>query len=530
MQKYSIRVLFALVSGVAFATISSLMASAGVTVSSPTQNATVTSPVHYVATGKSSCSKGVAAMGIYSAPNVLAYKVNGSKLDTNLVLSPGSYKTVVEQWDYCGDAATVPINITVTNQSDVQVSSPSNNSTVSTPVHFVATASTSCSKGTAAMGIYSAPGVLAYKVDGASLDTSLSLAPGTYNTTVQSWDFCGGAGKEPITITVKQSGSGVYVTTPTNNSTVTSPVQFVATATTTCSKGVAAMGIYTAPGVLSYTVNGASLNTALSLSPGDYNTTVQSWDKCGGSAKAPINLNVVSGEGGVASDLQKDKNWIGYILLPPVYDICDWCKATGPEVTWSTQQGISSPSLSGSSMKFNIGGDTVYSDVLWTNHIIGDGSPILDGDRKILPSIHNFVYDVYFYGTHLELSEALEFDLALYVNGGSYLFGTECRITAGTGNNWAIWDNPTMHWLDTGIACFPKSNDWNHLTLQVQRTTDGHLLYQSITLNGEVHNLNKVLNPGSSNWYGAVVNFQMDGNHAQQPYSVWLDKLNVTYW
>ena len=151
------------------------MAFAGVTVSSPTQNATVTSPVHYVATGKTSCSKGVAAMGIYSAPDVLAYKVNGSKLDTDLVLSPGSYKTVVEQWDNCGGAATVPINITVTNQSDVQVSSPSNNSTVGTPVHFAATASTSCSKGTAAMGIYSSPGVLAYKVDGASLDTNLSL-------------------------------------------------------------------------------------------------------------------------------------------------------------------------------------------------------------------------------------------------------------------------------------------------------------------------------------------------------------------
>ena len=339
MQNYGIRPLSGVFTAILISAFFSSVALAGVTVSSPTQNATVSFSVHYVATGKTSCSKGVAAMGIYSAPNVLAYKVNGSKLDTNLVVSPGSYKTVVEQWDYCGGAATVPINITVTNQSDVQVSSPSNNSTVSAPVHFAATASTSCSKGTAAMGIYSAPGVLAYKVDGASLDTNLNLAPGTYNTTVQSWDFCGGAGKEPITITVKQSGSGVYVTTPTNNATVTSPVQFIATATTTCSKGVASMGIYTAPGVLSYTVNGASLNTALSLSPGDYNTTVQSWDKCGGSAKAPINLNVVSGNGGVASDLQKSKNWIGYILLPPVYDICDWCKATGPEVTWSTLAG-----------------------------------------------------------------------------------------------------------------------------------------------------------------------------------------------
>ena len=138
------------------------------------------------------------------------------------------------------------------------------------------------------------------------------------------------------------------------------------------------------------------------------------------------------------------------------------------------------------------------------------------------------MYDVSFYGTHLELSEALEFDIPLFVDGGSYLFGTECRIMAGY--NWAIWDNPSASWQDTGIHCNPQSNVWNHLTIQVQRTSDNRLLYQSITLNGEVHNLNKYGNTSPSNWYGVLVNFQMDGNYAQQPYSVWLDNVSLTYW
>jgi len=56
--------------------------------------------------------------------------------------------------------------------------------------------------------------------------------------------------------------AGVTVSAPANGATVQGPVQFVASATTsTCSKGVASMGIYTAPGVLAYVVNGASLNT-----------------------------------------------------------------------------------------------------------------------------------------------------------------------------------------------------------------------------------------------------------------------------
>ena len=66
--------------------------------------------------------------------------------------------------------------------------------------------------------------------------------------------------------------AGVSVVAPLNNSNVASSVQYAASATTTCAKGVSAMGIYTAPNVLAYTVNGSTLNTELTLSPGTYNT------------------------------------------------------------------------------------------------------------------------------------------------------------------------------------------------------------------------------------------------------------------
>jgi phospholipase C len=114
---------------------------AGVAVNSPSAGATVQSPVHYVASATSSCAQGVASMGIYTAPNVLAYTSNGASLNTSLNLSPGVYNTVVEEWDFCGGAATVPVTITVSNQSQVQVATPANNSQVGSPVNFVATAS-----------------------------------------------------------------------------------------------------------------------------------------------------------------------------------------------------------------------------------------------------------------------------------------------------------------------------------------------------------------------------------------------------
>lgn len=416
----------------------------------------------------------------------------------------------------------------------VKVISPGNGATVQSPVHFVATATTGCSKGVSAMGIYTAPSQLASVVNGASLDTNLALSPGTYKTVVQEWDNCGGAATMPITITVTSGGqSGVYVTSPADNGTVTSPVNFVATATTACAKGVAAMGIYTAPYVLAYSVNGASLNANLTLSPGSYHTVVVEWDNCGGAATAPVTITVSDsgGGGGTFPNLHSGGGWTGYALLPPLYEICNYCKPTGPETTWSMTQNITSPSLSGSSTRLDIGGSQVYSDVLWNNHLIGDFSSqgMPDTNHTLVPTLHNFTYDVYFYGDNLELSQALEFDLNQFFDGQGFIWGHECRIAGG--HEWDIWDNVNQKWSPTGVACKPVSKSWNHLVIQVQRTTNNQLLFQSITLNGVTSTLNRSFSPGPApGWYGVTVNYQQDGNHAQQPYSIWLDKLNFSYW
>lgn len=507
---------------------------AGVTVTAPANNSEVASTVQYVAVASTPCARGVSAMGIYTAPNVLAYTVNGAALNTELTLSPGTYQTVVQEWDNCGGVSKTNVTIVVRgNAPEVQVTAPANNATVATQVQYVATASTGCANGVAAMGIYTAPGVLAYTARGASLNTVLTLNPGTYSTVVQEWDNCGGSAKTPITITVAgpQSGGSVQVAAPANNATVSPTVQFVASATTTCKAGVAAMGIYTAPGVLAYKVNGSKLNTLLTLAAGTYHTVVQEWDNCGGAATAPIALTV--GSGGVSgqfANLHQRSGWTGYALLPPLYNICSGCNPGGPQTTWAMTQGVTSPALSGNSARMDVGGQTVYSDVLWNNHLIGDFSSqgMPDTNRSIIPAVHNFTYDVYFYVTDASLSQALEFDINQFVNGQSFIWGHECRIAGG--NEWDIWDNPGQKWHPTGIPCNPARNSWNHLVLQVQRTSDNHLLFKSITLNGQTSTLNYYETPTPTNWYGVTINYQQDGNYRQQPYSVWLDRLTFTYW
>ena len=419
----------------------------------------------------------------------------------------------------------------------VTVTSPANNTTVQAPVHYTASASSSCSKGISAMGIYTAPFVLSYVVNGSSINTNLNLSPGTYKTVVEAWDNCGGAVKTPITITVAGSTqTGVFVTKPTTGSTASSPVNYVATATTACQKGVAAMGIYTAPFNLAHVSPGASLNTNLSLSPGTYNTVVQEWDNCGGSATKAVPLTVGSSGGGGTSggntfaNLQNGGGWTGYGLLPPSYSICSACSPNGPQVSWSMTKGLSSPSLSGKTSRMAIGGTKPFSDVLWNNHLIGDFSAqgLPDRNHTLVPTLTTFTYDVYFYGSNLETSQALEFDINQFFNNMGFIWGHECRIAGG--HQWDTWDNVKQHWVPTGVACNPKDNTWNHLVIQVQRTSSNQLVFKSIALNGVTNTLNIVRPHGSApGWYGVTVNYQQDGNANQNGYTVYLDKLNFTY-
>ncbi len=514
---------------------SGTVAFAGVTVSAPANGSQVATTVQFVASASSNCPAGISAIGIYSAPGVLAYSTPGSNLNTELSLAPGDYQTVVQEWDNCGgtSANTVVIHVSA-GASEVQVIAPQNNTNTETQVQYVASASTGCAKGVAAMGVYTSPGVLAYQTKGSSLNASLTLNPGTYHTVVQEWDGCGGSAYTPVTVQVKgpNSGGQVSVSAPQTNSTVSQTVQYVASATTSCSGGVAAMGIYTAAGVLAYKTPGNQLNTLLTLSPGTYQTVVEEWDKCGGASVAPVTITVGGGAtSGTFTNLHQEAGWNGYALLPPLYNICSNCSPKGPQAIWSMTQGISSPSVSGNSSRMDIGnGQTVYSDILWNNHLIGDFSTqgLPDTGHKIVPNLHNFTYDVYFYANDLSVSQALEFDINQFVGGNSFIWGHECRVAGG--NEWDIWDNPGQKWHPTGVACNPLPNAWNHLVLQAERTSDNHVLFKSITLNGVTAVLNYEEDPTPTTWYGVTINYQQDGNYEQAPYSIWLDKVNFSNW
>jgi 6-phosphogluconolactonase (cycloisomerase 2 family) len=87
----------------------------------------------------------------------------------------------------------------------VTITSPGSGASVGSPVNYVASASSpSCSKGISALRIYTATGVNAYTINSNRLNTNINLPVGSYNTTVQAWDNCGGVGKATVNITVSK--------------------------------------------------------------------------------------------------------------------------------------------------------------------------------------------------------------------------------------------------------------------------------------------------------------------------------------
>jgi hypothetical protein len=312
----------------------------------------------------------------------------------------------------------------------------------------------------------------------------------------------------PATVSL-QSGGSTQLNAEVSNASNTA-VSWSAT-----QGAISSSGLYTAPQV--------TANTTVTISA----TSVAAPSQSGTATVTITPIAAASAESSL-SNLQHSSGWEQFGQGPPNFVDCSPSPCDG--ISFWMAQGVASPSMSGNASEFNVGGWTPYSDALWNNHLIGPGSTqgLPDNNQTLVPSLHNFTYDVYFYGDNLGLAQALEFDVNQFFGNMGFIFGHECRVASG--NEWDVWDDYHSHWIPTGIPCYPKSNAWNHLTVKVQRTSDNQLTYQSITLNGVTGNMNWTYGHGSApGWYGVTLNYQMDGNDKQDSYNTYLDNLTLSY-
>lgn len=394
----------------------------------------------------------------------------------------------------------------------VTISSPAPGSSSASPVHFVASASSSAP--ITAMRIY-VDNASVYLTSANQLDTQVSIAPGTHFVVVQAWDSAGGILKAPETITVSTTSSGaVAVSSPANNATVSSPFQVVATAS--APRPIVAMTAYLDSNIAS-TTNSASMNASISAGSGSHSLVVQAWDNIGTVYKQALTISVGSGGGGptppppganVKSEIQNMTGWQSCT-------VCAGIGGNGPTVSISLNQFQGSPSLSGSSAKFTIGGGIRFADALWWKQL------------GAFNSATNFQYDLDFYITNPGVAQALEFDVNQGIGNLKFIFGSQCAVKSGV---WDVWDSANATWRSTGVPCTaPAAFKWHHLTWELHRTAT-QTVFVALTLDGVKHYINRTYNAKPESSKELNVAFQMDADSSATSYSTWLDNVKLTYW
>lgn len=388
----------------------------------------------------------------------------------------------------------------------VTISSPAPGATSASPVHFVASASSSAA--ITSMRIY-VDNVSVYLTSSNQLDTLVPLTTGSHSVVVQAWDSAGGILKTPETINVTASSGAVAVSSPANNATVSSPFQVEASASGPLP--IVAMIAYL-DGQIAVNVKAASMNASVSAGSGTHSLVVQAWDSSGTVYKQSLSISVGSSAFPpntiVKSEIQNMGGWQSCT-------VCAGIAGNGPVATLSMAQGQKSPSLSGSSADFSIGGNKSFANALWWNQLGADNSAT------------NFQYDLDFYLTNPQAIQALEFDVNQSIGNLKFIFGTQCAPKDGV---WDIWDTAGNAWVSTGIACPPPAAlTWHHLTWELQRN-NSQATFVAMTFDGVKHFINRTFNAKAVTADELNVAFQMDMDGTPTPYSVWLDNVTLHYW
>lgn len=309
------------------------------------------------------------------------------------------------------------------------------------------------------------------------------------------------------------TGAGsVCVSTPSDGAMVISPVQVQASTTVS---PIDHMRVYV-DGAAVYFTFFNQLSAQLFMPNGQHTIIVVGSDEKGNDVSTSFQVNVTGQANPVQSNLQNLTNWAPCSAqFPPGDPRAGQICAAGLGTAVSTlSQNQSTPSLSGSAAKFTMGGTQAYSNELYTQYFAGGSSPT------------HFVYDLNFMIDQPTHPQALEFDVNQTINNSRWTFGTECNFRGDA--QWDVWDG-INGWQATGVPCTPfAANTWIHLVWTFERVGN-QVHYVSLAVDNQVYNLNLYY---SYQPYWTIQDidlaFQMDGDYAQEPYTVWLDKVNLT--
>jgi hypothetical protein len=235
---------------------------ASVTVNSPANGATVTSPFTFAATASPCSSQTIASMGYSLDSSSNTTVAAGASMSASISAALGAHVLHVKSWGSQGASCTANVTITVvqsgtggTGSTNVVVSSPVSGASLTSPFSLLASG-TLCQGQTITAFGYSLDGSTSTTiVTGTSVSASLSAGGGSHTLHVKSWGKSGSSciNDVPLTITVPTSAPSIP-----SNATVTKAIHNLSKWTAQHDAGTSG----TSTGVMSLVTSPAVSNSA----------------------------------------------------------------------------------------------------------------------------------------------------------------------------------------------------------------------------------------------------------------------------
>jgi phosphatidylinositol-3-phosphatase len=263
-----------------------------VTVSSPADGASVSSPVKIQASAVPTAGHTISGWYVY-VDNVPVYHAGAVKtIDPNLNMSTGSHAVIVRAWDTSGAFGDQTLSLTVAKLVPfVNVSTPSNDANIGAPVNIEASASPTAGHSISAWKIY-VDGVRVYNAGAVStIDTNVAMGLGVHVLLVRAWDTSGAYGGQTLDLTISKKPA-VTVSTPPPVSNVVSPTNIQASATPTSGHVITGWVVYLdeTPIYRAGAVDG--INANITASVGRHTVLVRAWDSSGAYGDQALTLQV----------------------------------------------------------------------------------------------------------------------------------------------------------------------------------------------------------------------------------------------
>ena len=202
---------------------------------------------------------------------------------------------------------------------------------------------------------------------------------------------------------------------------------------------------------------------------------------------------------------------------------CGACGNTGGGgalATYQMTRGVTTPSLSGSSAQFSIGGNYPYADAYWYYRHTARDTQI---------NSLRYEFDLYVPAGSENSPQAIEFECQQRLDGYVYNFAWQAEYPS---NRWRVFNYTIKSWEAAGIALQRFTpNSWHHIIAEYHNDAAAKKTYHdALTVDGVRYPLNIVHDAtNTGNMTNEFTNaFQLDLNGQPVPYSVYVDNMKVT--